>query len=58
MSSVLWAPRRLDRRLLTLAATEQEQALRVWLVGEFVNQLDGGEPVPWTGPIDLNDRLA
>jgi anti-sigma regulatory factor (Ser/Thr protein kinase) len=44
----------LARRLLTLAATEPEQALRGWLVGEFVSQLNGDEPVPWTGPIDLD----
>jgi anti-sigma regulatory factor (Ser/Thr protein kinase) len=44
----------LARRLLTLAATEPEQALRGWLVGEFVNQLKGDEPVPWTGRIDLD----
>jgi anti-sigma regulatory factor (Ser/Thr protein kinase) len=43
----------LARRLLTLAATEQELALRAWLVGEFVNQLKGAERAPWTGPIEL-----
>jgi anti-sigma regulatory factor (Ser/Thr protein kinase) len=43
----------LSRRLLTLAASEQEQALRAWLVGEFVNQLKGADPLPWTGPIEL-----
>ena len=43
----------LARRLLTLAASEQELALRAWLVGEFVNQLNGVDPVPWTGSVDL-----
>lgn len=43
----------LARQFLTLAATEPEQALRGWLVGEFVHQLNGDEPVPWTGPTDL-----
>jgi anti-sigma regulatory factor (Ser/Thr protein kinase) len=43
----------LSRRFLTLAASEQEQAVRAWLVGEFVNQLKGADPVPWTGPIEV-----
>jgi hypothetical protein len=34
-------------QLLTLASPTEVTAFRRWFLGEFVRQLDGGEPVPW-----------
>ena len=37
--------------LLTLAAPEDVVAFRRWYLQELVNQIDGGAPTPWTGPL-------
>jgi hypothetical protein len=36
-----------DGGLLTLAAAPAMSAYRSWFLGEFVRQVDGGDPVPW-----------
>ena len=40
-----------DGELLALAAPAEVVALREWSLGQFLSQLDGAEPQPWTGPI-------
>ncbi|GAB7190794.1 hypothetical protein NUM3379_15010 [Kineococcus sp. NUM-3379] len=40
---------RVDRHLLTLPAPQEVVAYRRWVLGEFLRQLTGGEPRPWTG---------
>lgn len=39
-----------EQRLLVLAATSEEAALRSWFFGEFTRQANGEEPRPWPGP--------
>ncbi len=36
--------------LLALAAPAEVVALREWSLGEFLRQLDGQPPTPWSGP--------
>jgi hypothetical protein len=38
--------------LLTLATPADQVAFRRWFLGEFVEQLGGGAPTPWPGPIE------
>jgi anti-sigma regulatory factor (Ser/Thr protein kinase) len=38
-----------EQRMLTLAPTEQQLALRTWYHGEFARQAAGEDPLPWTG---------
>lgn len=37
--------------LLALAAPPEVVALRTWVTGQFLRQLDGDEPQPWRGPV-------
>ncbi len=37
--------------LLALAAPAGAVALREWSLGEFLRQLDGQPPTPWSGPV-------
>lgn len=41
-----------DSLLLTLASTPEERDFRHWYCDEFVRQIEGEEPRPWTGPLD------
>jgi hypothetical protein len=38
-----------EQRLLTLAPSPQQQAVRRWYHGEFARQGRGEPPVPWPG---------
>ncbi len=39
---------RMGEHLLTLATPPEALAFRRWFLGEFVRQIEGGEPVSWT----------
>jgi hypothetical protein len=41
-----------DAYLLTLATPPQVVAFRRWFLGEFVRQVAGEPPRPWSGPLD------
>jgi anti-sigma regulatory factor (Ser/Thr protein kinase) len=41
-----------SENLLTLAATQPGLALRRWYLGEVANQIDGGAPTRWSGPLE------
>lgn len=43
------------RRLLTLAAGPQENALRAWYLGEFAAQAGRARPTPWPGAFVVTD---
>ena len=36
--------------LLTLAISDDLRAYWTWYLGEFVRQIDGNDPIPWTAP--------
>jgi hypothetical protein len=36
--------------LLTLAITDDLRAYWTWYLGEFIRQIDGNEPIPWSAP--------
>lgn len=38
------------QRLLTLARSPHQRRFQDWLIGEFVRQADGAEPLAWSGP--------
>ena len=42
-------------QLLTLATPPTQAAFRLWYLGEFIAQIDGLPPQPWTGPVDCPD---
>jgi hypothetical protein len=42
-------------QLLTLATPPTLVAFRRWYLGEFIAQIDGRPPQPWTGPLDSQD---
>jgi hypothetical protein len=42
-------------QLLTLATPLTQVAFRRWYLGEFIAQIDGRPPQPWTGPLDSPD---
>lgn len=44
-----------EQRLLVLAATPLEQRLQRWYLGEFARQAAGEEPLPWTGPVSVEE---
>ncbi len=44
-----------DQKLLVLASSPQQQALRRWYLGEFARQAAGKEPVPWSGGRTVED---
>jgi hypothetical protein len=35
---------------LTLAITDDLRAYWTWYLGEFIRQIDGNEPIPWSAP--------
>jgi len=41
-----------DDQLLTLATPPALRAFRLWFLGEFIDQISGADPVPWSGPLD------
>ena len=41
-----------DSFLLTLASSPAERDFRHWYCDEFVRQIEGAEPRPWSGPLD------
>jgi len=43
-------------QLLTLATPPTQVAFRRWYLGEFIAQIDGLPPQPWTGPMDSPDE--
>jgi anti-sigma regulatory factor (Ser/Thr protein kinase) len=45
-----------DQRLLTLAASPQQQAFQRWYLAEFVRQAAGAEPRPWSGSFRAEDK--
>jgi len=45
-------------RLLFVHPGPQAAQLREWWVGEFIGQIDGEEPNPWPGEVDVHDRGA
>lgn len=45
-----------SEQLLTLAATQVERDFRSWFLSEFENQLNGGTPTRWTGPLSVPSR--
>ena len=47
-----------EQRLLTLAPTEQQLALRRWYLGEFGRQASGQEPLPWSGSYAIEESGA
>ncbi len=44
-----------EQRLLTVAASPQQRALREWYLGEFGRQARGEPPAPWTGGYAVDD---
>lgn len=42
-------------QLLTLATPPSQVAFRRWYLGEFIAQIDGLPPQPWTGPMECPD---
>lgn len=40
-----------SEQLLTLAASPLEREFRTWFIQQFVAQLDGAPPTPWSGPL-------
>ncbi len=44
-----------ERRMLTLAAGPQENALRAWYLGELIAQAEGAAPTPWPGAFVVTD---
>lgn len=45
-------------RLLFVHPGPQAAQLREWWVGEFIGQIDGEEPTPWPGDMEVHDRGA
>ena len=45
-----------EQRLLTLAPSAQQLALRAWYLGEFTRQAAGEPPTPWTGSYTVDER--
>ena len=45
-----------EQRLLTLAPSPQQIALREWYLGEFTRQAAGEAPTPWSGSYAVNER--
>jgi anti-sigma regulatory factor (Ser/Thr protein kinase) len=45
-------------RLLFVHPGPQAAQLREWWVGEFIGQIDGEEPNPWPGEMEVHDRGA
>jgi anti-sigma regulatory factor (Ser/Thr protein kinase) len=45
-------------RLLFVHPGPQAAQLREWWVGEFIGQIDGEEPTPWPGEMEVHDRGA
>jgi anti-sigma regulatory factor (Ser/Thr protein kinase) len=45
-------------RLLFVHPGPQAAQLREWWVGEFIDQIDGEEPTPWPGEMEVHDRGA
>jgi len=45
-------------QLLTVASTPAERDFREWYLDQFTSQLDGGEPVPWNGPMSNEDQVV
>jgi hypothetical protein len=41
-----------DQELLTLARPVELQQLSEWVFGEFIRQLHGEPPRPWSGPLE------
>jgi hypothetical protein len=39
-------------QLLTLATPPEQREFRDWFLGQFMAQIDGAPPRPWTGPLD------
>ena len=39
-------------QLLTLATPPEQREFRDWFLGQFMTQIDGAPPQPWTGPLD------
>jgi anti-sigma regulatory factor (Ser/Thr protein kinase) len=47
-----------EQRLLTLAASPQQQELQRWYLSEFVRQAEGKEPRPWRGSFTVEEELV
>jgi hypothetical protein len=44
-----------DEQLLTLAATPVEREFRQWFIDQFISQAADAEPVPWDGPLTVDE---
>lgn len=42
-------------QMLTLATPPVQRAFRDWFLGQFMAQIDGAPPQPWTGPLDCSN---
>ena len=47
-----------DEQLLTLAATPVEREFRLWFTEQFISQAADAEPVPWDGPLTLDQPVS
>ena len=43
-------------QLLFVHPGAQAVQLREWWLGEFIGQIDGAEPTPWPGEMDVRDE--
>jgi hypothetical protein len=44
-----------DEQLLTLAATPVERRFRLWFIEQFISQAADADPVPWDGPLSVDE---
>jgi len=47
-----------QKRLLSLARTEEQRTFQTWFLGEYVRQASGLDPLPWRGVAEPLHQLA